>query len=520
MSGREQMMFYNLCQNIIRLVMLVIAVFVAAVNLLYTSSVAYVWTEDVSIARTSWVSFAAAAALLAVFFAFWKLSGRLKETHVFLFFTVLYLAVGLYWVLHVGTELRMDADSAHRAAVALHNHDFSFLAPGEDLYKNQHQLGLVTYEYLLGFISTDIRFQYFVKLLEIIGINFASWRLANLCFGGSHGTNLFTILFSFLFLPQFFFLAFGYGLIPGLFFMLLSFLFLYKYFAGHGKRYLVFCFIFLVFAVGVKGNNIIGAIAIAILLFLRSLKERRVRYLPIALAALLCAGSVSSVTGAVYERVSGMELCGGKPMILWIAMGTEPYYENAAGWYNGYCDWAFEEAGRDPQKASELALGTLKDTAYTFRDHPDWMLSFFGEKLVSMWCDPLYESVWSGPLPDAGAEHKSEFLNELYSGRGIEPGTAVFMKGFMIVMFLLAALFALRRRNRDLDYGYICLYFIGGFLLHILWEAKSQYVYPYVFVLLPCCAHEMNMLANRIGSVYNKKFRTGENGEGDSSKNR
>ena len=67
MSGREQMMFYNLCQNIIRLVMLVIAVFVAAVNLLYTSSVAYVWTEDVSIARTSWVSFAAAAALLLCF---------------------------------------------------------------------------------------------------------------------------------------------------------------------------------------------------------------------------------------------------------------------------------------------------------------------------------------------------------------------------------------------------------------------------------------------------------------------
>lgn len=54
------------------------------------------------------------------------------------------------------------------------------------------------------------------------------------------------------------------------------------------------------------------------------------------------------------------------------------------------------------------------------------------------------------------------------------------------------------RRNRKYDCNYIFLFFTGGFLLHIIWEAKSQYVYPYVFILLPCCAKEMALLSEKI----------------------
>lgn len=489
---------YRFCDNIITLCMLVTVGFVAVINFIYTSSVAYVWTEDVSIGRTSWLAIVLAAALFLGFVVFRRLLDGLKEWQIFLFFTVVYLMIGTYWICNISTHLRMDADSVHAAAMALLEGDFSFLDRGEYLFLNEHQLGIVTYETFLGIISKSVRFQYVVNLLEVIGINFVSWRLTNLCFAANHGANLLVILFSFLFLPQFFFIAFAYGLIPGLFFILLSFLFLYKYFAGHGGKFLALCLLCVVLAVFLKGNNIIGAVAIAILLFLRTLRRKKLRYLLAALAVMVCAGSVGRATGLVYERVSGKELTGGRPMLLWIAMGTEPYYNNAAGWFNGYNDWVFEQADYNPEEASKMAQKTLKDTAFTFRDHPDWMLSFFGEKLISMWCDPMYESVWSGPLPDAGAEHKSEFLNELYSGRGIEPGIALYMKSFMLVMFVLAAISAMRRRNLLFDCHYIYLYFVGGFLLHVLWEAKSQYVYPYVFILLPCCAYEMAVISDKL----------------------
>ena len=148
--------------------------------------------------------------------------------------------------------------------------------------------------------------------------------------------------------------------------------------------------------------------------------------------------------------------------------------------------------------ATELGKAKIRDNIYIFRHNPDTAYEFFSEKLESMWCDPMYESLWSGPLPDAGAENKTEFFNELYSGKSIEPQIALAMKGFVIMLFVLATIFVADRRNRKYDCNYIFLFFTGGFLLHIIWEAKSQYVYPYVFILLPCCAKEMALLSEKI----------------------
>ena len=34
--------------------------------------------------------------------------------------------------------------------------------------------------------------------------------------------------------------------------------------------------------------------------------------------------------------------------------------------------------------------------------------------------------------------------------------------------------------------------FIGGFAFHILWEAKSRYIIPYIVVLIPVAAISIN----------------------------
>lgn len=508
--------FYKFCQNVIGLFMLVIAGFVTVLNLFYTSSVTYVWTEDVSLSRTSWVPILLAVVLFVVLLFLQRWLVKWQEKYLFCFFAVCYLVVGVYWVFNACTVLRLDADSVHSAAMELLEGDFSFLMPGMYIWQNEHQLGIVTYEYLLGLISSSVRLQYFVNLLEIIGINFLSWRLADLCFAQNHRVNLLTILFSFLFLPQFFFLAFAYGIVPGLFCLMCSFYFQQRYFKDEKWRWFFLCLLMLVLAVAVKGNNIIGAIAIAILFVMRVLKNRMIKHLLPAVLALVCAGSIGTGLVAFYAWDSGIELCGGKPSILYIAMGTEPgNQQNAPGWYNGYNDWAFEEAGFDPEKAAEIAKNTLKDTIFTYQGHPDWMLSFFVRKLQSIWCDPMYESLWSGPLPDAGQESGTEFLNAMYSGKAAEPYIAVFMKGFLILMFVLAVLSALGRKNQKYDCDYSYLYFVGGFLLHILWEAKSQYVYPYVFVLLPCCAQEMAVLGERLETFLEKRCKASAKAQKD-----
>ena len=499
MLGKVVKFFCGVCDNIIGLCMLLATAFVLVLNLFYTSSVAYVWTEDVSITKASWVPIVFVPVLFVLFFFLQKFLVKVEEKYLFAVLSVCYLAAGLYWVFNISPELRFDAYSVHEAAVLFLKGDYSYFMYGEYLYQNEHQLGIVTYEALLGLISTDVRFQYFVNLLEIIGINFVSWRLSDMCFGHNHKTNLFVILITFLFLPQFFFLAFAYGIIPGLFFLLCAFWFQQCYFKTRKKCFVVLCVLFTTLAAAVKGNNIIGAIAIAILFFLQMLKEKKIRHLLFALLVMLCAGMIGDAITSFYEWKTGMELSGGKPMLLYIVMGTEPNNQaNAPGWFNGYNDWAFSEAGYDPEKAKEIAKNTLKDTIYTYHDHPDWMISFFTGKLESIWCDQLYESLWSGPLPDVDFLSNTQFLNDMYSGKSAEPYVACFMKAFMILMFALAVLSACSRQNQKQDCNYLYLYFVGGFLLHILWEAKSQYVYPYVFVMLPCCAHELSVLCDKL----------------------
>ncbi len=45
---------------------------------------------------------------------------------------------------------------------------------------------------------------------------------------------------------------------------------------------------------------------------------------------------------------------------------------------------------------------------------------------------------------------------------------------------------------------------LDGFLFHLFWEAKSQYMYPYAFVLIPLCAYMMAKL-----SLFDRKVRLG-----------
>ena len=491
-------LFHGFCENVIGLCMLV------------------------SVTKTSWVTIVLAEVLFVVFFFLQKLLEKVEEKYLFGAMTLLYLAVGIYWVTHVHPIVRMDAENIHSAAVSLLAGDDSFLVGGGYFDTFNFQLGMVTYEALLGLISTDVRFIYFVNLLEVIGINFASWRLADICFGQNHKTNRLVILVTFLFLPQFFFMAFAYGIIPGLFFLMWAFYFQQRWFRNRKRRNLVLCILFITLAVMLKGNNLVGAIVIAILFFLQMLKEKKMRNLLFAGVVMLCAGMIGDVVSSCYEWKADVELSGGAPSLLWIVMGTQPYNtSNAPGWFNGYNMWAYNEADYDPQKATEIAKNTLKDTIFTYKEHPDCMISFFSGMMKVLWCDPLYESLWSGPIPLSQieeAQNKTQFLRDIYSGTGAEPYVAGFMKAFVILMFAMAVLSACSRQNQKWACDYLYLYFVGGFLLHILWETKSQYVYSYVSVMLPCAAQEMSVLFDKLEALRSRKRQVRvaeENGKGE-----
>ena len=56
-------------------------------------------------------------------------------------------------------------------------------------------------------------------------------------------------------------------------------------------------------------------------------------------------------------------------------------------------------------------------------------------------------------------------------------------------VFSVPAVVQLNNTNHDqIKCTFLITIFIGGFAFHILWEAKSRYIIPYIVVLIPVAA--------------------------------
>lgn len=51
------------------------------------------------------------------------------------------------------------------------------------------------------------------------------------------------------------------------------------------------------------------------------------------------------------------------------------------------------------------------------------------------------------------------------------------------------------------------LWIVGGFMFHMVSETKSQYVYMYVFALIPTAAYEVNLIKEMLKGRSRKHYR-------------
>lgn len=478
---------------------LIIAGVLLLFNLIYNASVEYSASEIVTIEKTSPI-YAVIAVLMGIFIAgILKYLERVDEKALFRFFMIAYLIAGAYWILNISTTLRADAAHINNAAIFAAQGNFSFLELGQDIRNHPWQLGMITYERVLGLFSRNTQLLFLVNLLEIIGINYLTYQLADMVFEHNHRTNVLTIVLSFGFLPQFFFLAFAYGLIPGFLCMLCGFYFQQRYFREAKLRYAVASVIMAVLAVMLKGNSMVGVITMAILFIMQLLKEKKVRYLWLALALMIASQIPGPALIAAYEWESGYELNSGEPKTLYIAMGIMPENRGMApGWYNAYNDYTYGQAGFDPDVAGEMAMDSIKGSIVHYIEDPADAVDFFSGKIASVWCEPMYQSLWSGPLTDLNQLVSGRVLESLYHGGMLENMVSIYMKAFVILLLALVVGYVFCRKTESYAIGYALIYMIGGFLLHLMWEGKSQYVYTYIFILIPVGARALAMLSEQM----------------------
>ncbi|MFR8976302.1 MAG: hypothetical protein ACLVJB_00055 [Christensenellales bacterium] len=277
-----------------------------------------------------------------------------------------------------------------------------------------------------------------------------------------------------------------YGTIPMLFFVSLAMLCYAKYVKTRRRALGAAFACLLALAYAAKINAAVALIAVTICSVLDALENRKLE--PLAYAALAIALSLLLLRAIIwqYERRSGVTLNSGIGALARLTMGMQEG-GGAAGWFNRYTERFFplEVTARQQH---DIALADLKARLAEIAQNPAQTAAFFREKFCSQWMEPTMGMLWNGALSEhtgAFGETAARFFAKDHTA--LETLLGAFQRA--LYAFSAAGIIGmLRDRKRSGLCLLLPLIFFGGALYHLLFEAKSQYAFPYAVLLLPMAA--------------------------------
>ena len=155
------------------------------------------------------------------------------------------------------------------------------------------------------------------------------------------------------------------------------------------------------------------------------------------------------------------------------------------GWYN---EDIGEPALKNPQGIKEEYENKIKDRLTYFSQDIGYTFRFYTMKLASMWSENTYSAVRLNLLH----ESEDDYLN------AIKEPLAFYQKALLILMCVCSIIVLIQNRKKlSVNVIYLLLIFMGGFAFHIIWEAKSRYIIPYIVVLIPIASSEINKFTKK-----------------------
>lgn len=403
---------------------------------------------------------------------------------------VIYVAFGMFLIFNTKSSLKADAGVVYGIAQGFIDKQYTMDKIGRYLFQHQHQLGLAVYESLLLRIYNSERIIYIANLIYIVITNYFILKISECIFENNELINKYTVIASFLFIPQMFFILFAYGQVPGMCFSVITAYLSIKYLKQGDIKYICGSILFAIFAVLVRNNFmifIIAVISMAILHFIKN-KSKRSIFLIVALCGVLLFSNKILID--CFESLTSTEMPDGEPKTSYIAMGLQEG-SRGPGWYNGYNYVVYEESGYNKEIANEIAKEEIMAKINNFIENPKYTIWFFSTKFISTWCEPTYQSIWSGPIDNTGELVNTKFLKSMYSS-GTAFDVTVSICNIIVVNILFFALAnnIIRFKNKSNNIYEILplIFLIGGALFHLVWETKSQYVYVYILFLIPFAA--------------------------------
>ena len=89
----------------------------------------------------------------------------------------------------------------------------------------------------------------------------------------------------------------------------------------------------------------------------------------------------------------------------------------------------------------------------------------------------------------------------------------LFYQKALILLIFGCSVFVIIQNRKNLSNEILLLLtiFIGGFLFHVLWEAKSRYVIPYIVPLIPIASLEIKMNKQKFEKLLKNIKKRNEN---------
>lgn len=456
---------------------------------------------------------------LVLFFAFSNVLRKFSPRIIFTLLSIVFLFCALFLVFNADPRLRADQFLCYKAAIDFNHGNYQSFIPGGQYpkgYTNYYpfQLGWISVLRLITLYSKNGTFLYFLNTLVVLLSNYFIFKISDFVSDSIYVKNL-TIIFSFAFLPCLFNVLFVYGNAVGFLLFLIAIFYFLKNVNSFKWINLSVIFIACVFAYLVKSNFQIAIITLALASIVLSFSNyKRLATLIILFAIPLVNVSLS----AVYTREThyNVNYQHGIPKTAYMVMALNSDNYPNYGWINYYTLKNYQESGYNYNRARKAAYVDLKKRVRYLSAHPKFAFNFFKIKLITTWADNLFESVWNGPQKSLGWHVNPGIMSKIYSVNCMNLTNRILSKVSKLVVsfILLGTVFQMivcwknNRMTLSLIFLMISvMYLTGGFLFHIIWETKSQYVWQYIFILIPSASAGWESLLLFLHRYSEKIFR-------------
>ena len=414
---------------------------------------------------------------------------------VFTVLLIIYTIFNIIWNIKVRPYIVGDSVHVCNLAQTMYRGD-----PNEFL-PNKTYIGIPLLEYMQGyphqitlafiynifFRITQCDIMQLLRILNIIGnilIVVAIYKINNQL-SKTYKTNkilLITLILTFISLPLL--TTFVYGDIPSIGLSLLSVYYTMKYTENKKVKYIIIASIFIMLAYMMRMNTLIFIIATVIYLVLNIFKELKANAkketlvnIFVIILYLIIAIVPSSIVKNHYINKYNLDKNKQYPMISYIFMAMENS-QRGNGWYNeGIAEYAI----KNPENAKKEYKNRVGERLKYFSSHIGYAIDFYSMKIASMWTENTYSAVVNNIQEENSPLEK------------ITKPLTLYQKSLLIIMCLCTIIILIQnRKNLSIEAIFLLTIFIGGFMFHILWEAKSRYIIPYIITLIPLASIQIN----------------------------